>query len=125
MIKNSIANYPLSFVGCKVSPTKICVQYGEVTSKLRYREGAEYIKVLGVVKSMPIRTDGTEVDVLAVGCQMPVLEQVQAGLIDAYIEYGTLYSDRYKEEYGKEFMDFLLTLKVSLDRAIRKIDKSI
>ena len=73
---------------------------------------------------MPIRTDGTEVDVVAVGCQMPVLEQVQEGLVDAYIEYGRLHSERYKEEYGKDFVDFLLKLRTSIDRAIRKIAKS-
>ena len=86
MIKHSIANYPESFLGCVVSPTKICVQYKEVESKLRYVEGGEYIKLPNTSKALPISVHGTEVDILAVGCQMPVLEDIQFGLIEAYIK---------------------------------------
>ena len=118
-MKHSIANYPLGFVGCVVSPTKICLQFSDVTCKLRVKEGAAYVKLPNTSKALPIAHTGTEVDVVAVGCQMPELEALQGALIEAYIKYGRLHKETYHNTYsGKEFLDFLKETHLSLGLAI-------
>ena len=80
-VKFKIANRKLkraglptfSFKGTVVSPTKICLQFEGVESKLRVMEGAEYIKMPDLSAGYTIKHTGSPVDVLAVGCQMPTL----------------------------------------------------
>lgn len=124
MIKHSIANYPKGFLGCVVSPTKICLQFEDVQSKLRVKEGADYVKLPDTSKALPISHLGTDVDILAVGCQMPVLEDAQFRLIEAYDKYGKLYSDVYAETYeGKQFIDYLKRVSSALNNVITKLDR--
>jgi len=118
MIKHSLANYPQKFLGCVVSPTKICLQFEEVLVKLRLKQGADYIKLPDTSRALPIAHTGTGVDITAVGCQMPVLEDLQANLIKAYVTYGQLHTATYEQQYGKDFMSFLLQTRKNLDDAI-------
>lgn len=121
MIKHSIANYPLRFFGYVVSPTKICLQFEDVFSKLRFKQGADYIKMPDTIKALPIKITGTDVDILAVGCQLPVIEELQRSLIAAYVEYGTQHSNTYLTTYGQHFTDFLLDIQQEIDNAIHQL----
>lgn len=122
-MKHSIANYPKAFLGCVVSPTKICLQFEEVESKLRYKEGGTYVKLHDTSKALPISVLGTKIDILAVGCQMPELEALQSALIEAYIKYGRLHNETYHNTYfGKEFLDFLKETQLSLGLAIELLE---
>jgi hypothetical protein len=106
-IKHSIANYPKAFHGYVVSPTKICFQFEDVQSKLRFKEGGAYVKLPNTIKALPVPVSGVEVDILAVGCQMPVLELLCANMIEAFREYGLKHSEIYQQTYNKEFLVFL------------------
>ena len=124
MIKHSVAGYPEKFLACMVSPTKICMQFESVTAKLRYKEGGEYVKLPDCAKVLPIRTTGTEVDILAVGAQMPVIEELQKNLIAAYLSYGSEHGIRYRAEYNKDFLDFLREIQTSLNRTIETLTRT-
>jgi len=117
-ILNSIANYPKQFHGTVVSPTKICIQFSHVESKLRHKVGGYYIKLPDGLRGLPITPEGVDIDQLAVGCQMPIIEDLQMGLIDAYTKYAKLHTHRYKQVYDKEFIDFLQQTKDAIDDCI-------
>jgi len=117
-ILNSIANYPKKFHNTVVSPTKICIQFSHVESKLRLKAGGYYIKLPDGYKGLPITPEGVDIDQLAVGCQMPIIEDLQMALIDAYTKYAKLYTHRYKQVYNKEFIDFLQQAKDAIDDCI-------
>ena len=121
MISHSLAQYPTGFVGCIVSPTKICMQYGPLEAKLRYKEGAEYIKLPSTAKALPISVTGTHLAVSAIGCQMPVLEDAQRALYQAFLVYGQSHAEVYRKTYGKEFMDTLIELRTCLDETINSL----
>lgn len=123
MIKHSLANYPKNFLGYVISPTKICIQFAEVDTKLRFKEGGEYIKLPSTEKALPISPKGTPVEIVAVGCQMPVLEDLQNHLLNAYLQYGKLHSQIYKDVYQKEFLDFLCLMSSRLNTIIQELSK--
>ena len=119
---HNLANYPTSFKGTVVSPTKICMQFGDVQVKLRRNEqSSEYLKMPNGDIAMPIATTGTDIGISAMGCQMPVLEEAQFGLINAYMTYGKYNSEIYRQKYDKEFIDFLLNVQIELTKAIQYI----
>lgn len=118
MLKHSLANYPLKFLGYVISPTKICLQFEEVTTKLRFKQGADYIKLPSTAKALAIEPTGTSVDILAVGCQMPVLKDMQHQLIHSYRTYLHEHSATYYQTYGADFMEFLIEIREGLDEII-------
>jgi hypothetical protein len=131
---HSLANYPTSFKGTVISPTKICLQFKDVQVKLRVNDLAEGLaKMPDGIIALPVRTDGAatlfpqgpardkNVDTVAVGCQMPVLEELQFAMITAYISYGRHHAARYKQEYGRSFLDFLLHTQNMLSNAILEL----
>ena len=75
-MKHSVANYPRGFIGYVVSPIKICIQFENVQSKLRFKQGADYIKLPDTNKALPITTTGTEIDILAVAGVTPGLATI-------------------------------------------------
>ncbi len=122
---HSLANYPKKFKGTVISPTKICMQFEDVQVKFRRDIGStEYLKMPNGDISIAIATTGTDIDISAMGCQMPVLEDVQFGLINAYISYGRYHSQTYRDTYGREFLDFLLHVQAQLANAIVKVKAS-
>jgi hypothetical protein len=122
MNKHSLANYPLSFKGTVISPTKICLQFQDVQVKFRKNlNSSEYLKMPNGDVSIPIATTGTEVATCNMGCQMPVLEDLQFALINSYVSYAKYNSEVYKEHYGKEFIDFLLQVQAELANALIQI----
>lgn len=129
--KHSFANYPLSFRGCVVSPTKICLQFNEPTIKLRVDASTrdELKKGTDTIKYLAVPETGIDIACTAVGCQMPVVEQYQLELLEAYRKYYRLHAETYKQTYNKDFKDFLLKLQemvnslVATSRVIESTDK--
>lgn len=117
---HSFANYPKSFKGCVVSPYKICMQFSDPQIKLRVadRDTSDLIKLPSTEFALPVSTSGVDIETTAVGCVMPVLEGAQFGLLEAYLKYGRLHSDEYKKRTDNNFLDFLLKMRVELDRVI-------
>lgn len=104
-----IAAYPKYFHGFVVSPTKICIQFSSPQLILRTlgKDQPGLYKLPNTDKVLPVSIMGTDIDVLAVGCQMPTIEALQHQLIDAYKEYKTKHTDIYKETYEKDFTQFI------------------
>jgi hypothetical protein len=122
----SLANYPESFKGYVVSPTKICLQFNNPQVKLRLHDtDREDFAKYGPNsdRMLPIGTLGTDVDCIAVGCQMPVVEEYQLQLIEAYKKYWRLYRGHYEKTYGKSFLDFLLHLRVSIGNLLDEVER--
>lgn len=120
----SIAEYPESFRGCVVSPTKICIQFNNPQLKLRLHDTVrdDFPKFgANSDRMLPIGTLGTDVDCIAVGCQMPVVEDYQMALIEAYQKYWELHRVTYSVTYRREFKDFLLKLQTKLNNLITEI----
>lgn len=122
---HSFANYPKAFKGTVISPTKICLQFSDVQVKLRrdMTDDRQLIKNAANDLGLPTFLTGTQVETSNMGCQLPTLEALQHALIDAYGLYGSTHSDRYREEYNKEFLDFLLEAQANLDITIEKLKK--
>ena len=115
----AIANYPQSFRSYVVSPTKICLQYSDVQVKLRCADGIQYMQYgLDASPHLPISTHGTDVNIIAVGCQLPEVERAQLALLDAYGEYMKYHNATYRKEYNKNFLDFLYLMRQKLDVVI-------
>lgn len=121
----AFAQYPQTFIGCKVSPTKICMQFGDPTIKLRIMDGDR--KMLPKQPSChpyaEVTENGVDFSVIATGCQMPVIEELQRGLCVAYDEYLKLHQGTYNKEYNKNYIDFLKEIKVEFERLITKWDR--
>ena len=107
--KHSFANYPKKFLGTVVSPHKICLQFQDVRTTLRvaYRDESDLIKLPSTDPALPVVPSGVGIDILAVGCEMPVLEQLQSALIKAYKIYKEQHNDYYIKHYGKHFYEFI------------------
>lgn len=115
-MQHSLANYPKEFIECVVTKGKICLQFGNVDVKLRYKEGGEYIKLPSTVKALPIPVTGTKVDISAIGCQLPVLFSMLDDLVGALGEQFSLHiPDKDKKEYITEvenianYFNYLIT----------------
>lgn len=119
----SFANYPESFKGCVVSPTKICLQFNDPEIKLRIHDTdrEQYTKFgPNNDRMIPIGTLGTKIDCTAIGCQMPVVEDYQMQLLDAYVLYWRTYRSNYRTAYNKEFRDFLLKIHAKMSNVLEK-----
>ena len=109
-----LANYPKGFRGCVVSPLKICMQFEKPTIKLRTLGHHD-------VRKAEVNVVGNDWDVTAVGCVMPVLEETQRHLIEAYQTYALDHADTYRQTYGKEFNDFLIEIRNKLNGVIERL----
>lgn len=118
-----VAAYPSRFRGYVISSTKICLQWEDVQLKTRPLglNTDDLAKGKNGNKVMPISTIGTDVSVIAVGNQLPVLEQTLFELMEAFVEYNRLHAETYEKEYGRKFIDYLEALRVELDRTILRI----
>lgn len=118
------ANYPKKFKGCIVSPAKICLQYSDVDIKLRplgeSLEGLPKVPEGGVY--VPVTQDGRNLDTLAVGHYIGVLEPMQLALIDAYRAYYLEYGEGYKEVFEKDFRDFLSEVHLKLGEVLMELN---
>lgn len=120
---HSLSNYPKGFHGYVVSPHKICIQFKDVNTKLRvaYRDTSDLVKLPTTEKAMPITPNGVGIDILAIGCEMPTIEDLQGRLISAYEEYYIKHSEYYRKTYNKNFSDFIGTAKLNLEILHNKI----
>lgn len=116
-MKYNLANYPNEFKGCVISPTKICLQYKNVQTKLRLMtEHMNYLpKDTSCERYLPIYANGTDIDILSVGCQLPIVENMTLGLIDAYKTYYYKHELDYATFYGRPLKDFIIKLKTQVD----------
>jgi len=118
------ANYPKKFKGYIVSPAKICLQYTDVDIKLRPLgeplEGLPKVPEGGV--AVPITQAGNNINLLAVGHYIGVLEPMQLGLIDAYRAYYKEYGEGYKEVFDRDFRDFLSEVHLKLGEVIEELN---
>jgi hypothetical protein len=73
---------------------------------------------------LEVPVTGVDLSLVAVGCQMPELEQVQLGLIKAYEEYGNSHSKTYQEKYGKEFLTTLKDFQTQLESTIKALESN-
>lgn len=119
-VKHSFANYPTGFKGYVVSPTKICLQFSEPQINLRVDADTRFeLKTLpNNDRYLEVPEHGINISVTAVGCQMPVVEQYQLALIDAYTQYYHTHSQVYTEIYGKDFKDFIKQVHVKIENLI-------
>lgn len=122
---HSFANYPTGFKGCVVSPTKICLQFLNPEIKLRVNPNERHLlpKQTDNDVYLPVPEHGIQIEVTAVGCQMPVVEEYQKELIEAYKKYYRTYAQTYKDTYNKNFKDFLLQIRAKLTILIDEISK--
>ncbi len=112
---HSLANYPTEFKGTVISPTKICLQFQDVQVKFRRNlDSTEWLKMPDGHRAVAISDTGTDIALSSMGCQIPVLEDMQLRLITAYRAYYKFHGERYKKEYGKDFFYFLLQLNEEL-----------
>lgn len=121
----SLANYPTSFKGYVVSPTKICLQFDDVEIKTRPNGNENALLKYGPnnEKHVLISTLGTTLEGIAIGCQMPVVEAYQAELIKAYKDYYISHNYHYYKIYQKQFKDFISSMKKELDTLFEFIEQ--
>lgn len=122
--QHNLASYPKTWIGTMISPTKICLQWSQPLVKLRVfnNETKDLIKLPNTDKAATIPTQGCEFNILAVGCQLPVIEDLQMTLLDSYRQYYTQHRVTYSETYNKDFKDFLINLKTTLTTIIQDLD---
>jgi hypothetical protein len=123
--KCNLANYPTSFKGYIISPTKICLQFNDVEIKTRINGNEDALLKYGPnnEKHVLISTLGTRLDGIAIGCQMPIVEVYQIELIKAYKDYYMSYKNHYHKNYQKQFKDFIFTIKKELDNLFEFIEQ--
>lgn len=123
--KATLANYPQAFKGYVVSPTKICIQFNGCQVKLRPLIDINNFSKHGPNNDriIPIATTGTDIEGIAVGCQLPVVEEYQLGLLDAYEEYYNKYKEIYSSTYNKNFKDFILNIDTKVKHLLSLIDQ--
>lgn len=123
LLQHSLANYPKEFITCVVTKGKICLQFGNVDVKLRYKEGGEYIKLPCTTKALPIPVTGTKVDIVAIGCPVPVIFSMLDDLIGALGEYYSLHtpSDAKIEFINKveSAYTYLSSMVISMKKEIK------
>jgi hypothetical protein len=119
----ALAQYPKSYLGYKVSPYKICIQFNNPLVKLRTlgNDRKQLPKLPDLKCYFPVTDEGKELEIIATGCLMPTIEDMQLDLISAYKEYYQAHKEYYKENYNKDFKDFLLRLHNDLTNLITHI----
>lgn len=126
--EHSFANYPTSFRMCKVSPTKICMQFNDAEIKLRVNansvDSTSLPKGLECTTYIPVNQRGIEIGCTAVGCQMPTIEACQMSLVEAYRYYFDTYNDNYSQTYSKNFIDFIKQLQSKVNHLVLYMEKN-
>lgn len=100
-IQHSLANYPKEFIECVVTRNKICLQFGDVDVKLRYKEGGEYIKLPCTTKAFPIPISGAKLNIAAIGCPLPVIFSMLDDVVGAL---GQQFDHHLNEKEKKDFI---------------------
>lgn len=121
-LQHSLANYPKEFITCVVTKGKICLQFGNVDVKLRYKEGGEYIKLPSTTKALPIPITGTKVDIASVGCPLDVIFSMVEEVVGALGEQFSLHvPDKEKKHFVEtvsSIADYLNHLVISMKKEI-------
>ena len=123
---HSIANVPCSFLGFVVRPHNFCLQYQDVNVKLRVANNkTDDIIKFGPenAKGLPVTTDGAQVFISGNTTPIPMVEEIQEKLLEAYKTYYNLHNDYYTRTYNKQWLTFLKKTKVELERQINIIER--
>jgi hypothetical protein len=111
-----LACYPSDFLGYVVSENKICLQYKVVDVKLRTLGKAYNMlpKFKNTTQPMvPVTTSPDTFEIVAVGCQMPVLRKMQFSLLQGLIEH-------YNTTKQEEDLQLLADMSVVIQEALNK-----
>ena len=103
-----IAAYPVSFKEYVISPQKICIQFNDVQCKTRPL-GKEYSQLKTTpwgTREMPIDTQGTTIDTLAVGIPLGMYKELLSNIYTAIQQHSELYPEHsIKSEIQEIFND--------------------
>lgn len=121
----AFACYPTGFIGCKVSPTKICLQYSNPLIKLRMlgNDRQQLPKDAESNRYATIKEIGDEFEIVATGLQMPEIEALQIELIKAYKQYYREHSKTYEQTYHKKFIDFVTKTLTDIQNLHNEVSK--
>ena len=101
-----IAAYPISWKQYVISPQKICLQFQDLQLKARAPHSKE-----GLTRShwgthlLPIDTQGTDVNVLAVGIPLRLYPQLLKNILKAINEHSKLYPEYSIKSDIQEIID--------------------
>lgn len=92
--KHSLASYPLEFHQYVISPKKICIQFKDVQLKTRAKQDRSDLKrsTSGTLQ-MPVDTQGTDIDVLAVGIPIHMYPELLKQIKTALQEHHKLHPE--------------------------------
>lgn len=93
---HSLANYPTSFLGVAMSKNRFCLQFQDVTVKLRkdlQNPDHGLVKLSTGNTVIPFDVHGSEINILAVRCTEDVILNVQRELLKQYKAYIELFPE--------------------------------
>lgn len=109
--KHSLAAYPIGFEGFVVSPHKICLQFNDVQLKTRVKD-RDYsdLQLSGTGHSMAVDTQGTGINVLAVGVPLGLYPTLLNEILNAAEQHHKLVGKQdslasFLREYAKEILN--------------------
>lgn len=121
-----LACYPLDFKGIVVSPTKICLQFANPECMLRTLGNDAKMLPKSPTTHQPqltISTDLLQLEVVAVGCQMPVLFKALEDVIQGLGTYYKTHQYLYQTTYGKPLLDDLKRLQRDITQLVENIER--
>jgi len=114
-----LAAYPIEFKEIVISPNKLCLQFSSVTTKVRLlgKDGKQLPK--DPITHQPVASISTDdksvFNLLAVGCQLPVVFNLLHNIIVSFDKYGQKYSKHFSITYGKDFKEEIRKLRKELE----------
>lgn len=101
---HSIATYPKEFSGIAISKDRFCLQFKEMNSTLRVdlQNPKDVLKLPMASKCIPMSTEGTEFNILAVRCNEDLIIKLQNELINKYVEYMALFPSEKMSRFLKD-----------------------
>lgn len=89
-----IAAYPTKWEQYVISPEKICIQFKTVQCKTRAPNESEGLnKTKWGTWSMPIDTQGTDINILALGVPIKLYPEVLSNIKEAVVKHDSLYPE--------------------------------
>lgn len=114
-----LACYPKEFKEVVISPTKLCLQFNAVQSKLRMLGNSGKQLPKDPKSHQPVSNistgDQAVFGLLSVGCQMPVLFNLVKTILVSLDKYGQEHRDTFKKTYDKDLKDEVKQLKTMID----------
>lgn len=93
MNPNGLACYPKSFKSTLVSEEKICFQFSNPQVKLRQWDEEGCVVLPNTVPALPIPITGIDLSVVAVGCNLETIIELQVALNEACREHAQRFDN--------------------------------